>query len=253
MIGFTYGLKAVPFKHSTLSAVWIVLLRLSLNQSAVTFTWREEQIRLQPMLPGVQIEAPSLHCIQLLAKRVPRSTILPCSIKPESRSPAESVDNRCAIRLSSAPAPGQFQSMLDHRLRLRTGELVALIQNQDPRLCKDRPRNRNPSVAVRQGFTPRSRTMVAKPSGNRSANSSTARRYLARPLELARPVESLGPREHHILADGSIEQKRVLQHHTRGGLAKRLQLLSRTLPRSLPSTSTLPLPAVWKAQDQAFR
>ena len=61
-----------------------------------------------------------------------------------------------------------------------------------------------------ESFTPRSPTIVSYPFSKLSANSSTrAMRQASRICSFG----GIGPRERHVLSDGAVEEKRVLQHH----------------------------------------
>ena len=92
-----------------------------------------------------------------------------------------------------------------------------------------------------ESFTPRSPTMVSYPFSKFSANSSTrAMRQASQDLLLGR----VGPREGDVLADGAVEQERVLQHHAE---LRAVAESRRTVERSTPSTRTVPSVGAWNA------
>src|SRR5258705_7794359 len=107
----------------------------------------------------------------------------------------------------SPPTHQVTQPFLNQRLRLRIQARSSLVQDQNPRIGKNRPRNRNALLLPARQFN------AALPHHSVVLLLERFREFI-HPRDAARRHDlffrSIGPSKRHILANRPIEQKRLL-------------------------------------------
>ena len=149
------------------------------------------------------------------------------------------------MTIAVRPASSRSSACLDHPLGAHVDVRRRLVEDQDPRLGEQRPREGDDLALAgrqraRRARRPRSRS-------RRAAGRRTRRRRPRRPAAVDLLVARVGAPEGDVLADRAREQEALLRHDPELA-AQRLR--ARRSRRSWPSTSTPAALRVVEARDE---